>query len=75
MPGAKSAVLTDPKKRHQRRYKIGYAFVRCQVFENTGTTSRPSWRWFKTWQMQKAEANTEIRRLRGAGWRLSKLVR
>jgi len=70
-PGAKACIATAPAKHYQWRYKLGFALVRCQHFENMGNAKKPSWKHLKTYQMPKATANRQIKILTDdLGWKI-----
>lgn len=69
-PGAKSCICTAPHKFAQWRYKIGFALVRSQHYENAGTSKRPKWIYVDSHQMPKGTANKQIANLRELGWKI-----
>ncbi len=70
-PGAKTCTATAPYKHQQWRYKIGFALVRCQHYENMGTAKRPKWQYIRSFQMPKGDANRQIHTLTVAGWKMN----
>ncbi len=69
-PGAKACICTAPHKFYQWRYKLGFALVRCQHFENTANAKKPKWKHLKTYQMPKGTANRQINNLTELGWKI-----
>ena len=69
-PGAREAIATSPGKYYQWRYKMGFARVTSQHFENTGYAKKPVWKLLKTYHLKKAEANRQIQVLDELDWKI-----